>query len=110
MRLPVPVLTACVAWGAEPPALLFAVERVVLAQELRLGADGGRELGLLVLVLRARTPSGVTMLGYGPATVDLARSDAGDDCAPAPPVRNRVVACAWRVGRKPMAILRSSCV
>ena len=62
----------------------FAVERVVLAQELRLGDEGGHELGLLVLVLRPRQPGGVTVLGFGPPTVEEACTDAGDDCAPAP--------------------------
>lgn len=84
MRALAVLLLAGLLSSEEPPSLHFSVERVVLAQELRLGTDGGQELGLLVLVLRARAPSGVTVLGYGPPTVDQARSDAGEDCAPAP--------------------------
>ena len=85
MRIALVLLTVGFAWCAEAPALQFAVERVIQAQELRPSAtDGAQELGLLVLVLRARNPSGVTVLGYGVPTVDEARSDAGEDCSPTP--------------------------
>lgn len=83
----------------------------MLAQELRLGADGGQDLGLLVLVLRARTPTGVTVLGYGPPTVDQARSDAGKDCTLISTGEESGGGCACCVGRtaSARATRRSSC-